>query len=138
MGVPIHEAISYEPLKWLLLDVAQLPSLDAILRTVVVRLSEYPHFVLARIWALGRIWLVSPGPICGTCPTRSQCPDRRRSLHRVASSGRSVAGVTEWSRLDNRFQRFPVWVQKVGRIAARLAAIEVPDSDGDRHWVRRI
>jgi hypothetical protein len=131
MGVPIQEAIGYEPLKRLLLDVAQLRSLAALLQTVVVRLAEYPPFVLARIWALARTWLLSPGDICGTCPTRSECSDRARSLHRVASAGRSVAGVTEWSRLNSRFQWFPVGVQNVGRIATGAEVIEAPDS-GDR------
>lgn len=66
MGVLINETVDHEPLKRLLLDVAQLRSLDELLRTVVLRLSEYPHVALARIW------LMLPGDICRICPMRSE------------------------------------------------------------------
>jgi hypothetical protein len=95
MGVPIHEAIGYEPLQRLFLDVAQLRALDAFAdgggaafgRSALYRGVDSDP---------GADLLALPGDICGTFPIRSECPDRARSLHLVAGAGRSVAGVTEW------------------------------------------
>jgi formate hydrogenlyase transcriptional activator len=129
MGNAVSKAVDYEPLKRLLLEVAGLRSLDELLRTVVVRLCEYPDVALARIW------LKQPGDICTNCPMRSECPDQTRCLHLVASAGRSLDGVTEWSHIDGQFRRVPLGAWKVGLIAAKAEAIEVPDFDLDRKWL---
>ena len=41
----------------------------------------------------------------------------------------------DWSGLGGRFRRFPVGVYKVGEIAARAEAIEVPDLQEDPTWL---
>lgn len=58
---------------------------------------------------LVRLWRLRPGDLCDSCAMRSECGDRSRCLHLVAS-----AGIT--SRLDGPFRRFPVGARQVGRV----------------------
>ena len=59
--------------------------------------------------ALARVWRLRPGDQCSTCPMRSECADRSRCLHLVASVGLST-------RLDGPFRRFPLGARQVGRV----------------------
>src|SRR3954453_1112793 len=63
------------------------------------------------------------------------CPDHTACLHLVASAGRPLRKGQDWSGLGGRFRRFPIGVYKVGRIAARAEAIEVPDLQEDQTWL---
>ena len=60
--------------------------------------------------ALVRVWLLRSGDRCAACGMRSECSDRRRCLHLVASAGAS-------SRTDGPFRRFPLGAREVGRTA---------------------
>jgi len=113
----------------LLLDMARERSADALLRLIVDRLAASPDAALARIWLMG------PGDLCGTCCMAGVCPDRAACLHLAAGAGRPMAAAGSWSGVDGRFRRFPVGAHKVGRIAARAEAIEVPDLQEDGTWL---
>ncbi|SIO65904.1 Transcriptional regulator containing GAF, AAA-type ATPase, and DNA-binding Fis domains [Singulisphaera sp. GP187] len=117
------------PYRRLLLDMAQERSVEAVLRLIVDRLSQLPDAALARIW------LLEPGDICPTCPMAAACPDQTACLHLVSSAGRSLDDGRDWSGLGGRFRRFPIGVYKVGRIASRAEAIEVPDLQEDGTWL---
>ena len=117
------------PYRRLLLDMAQERSVEAVLRLIVDRLSQLPDAALARIW------LLEPGDICPTCPMAAECPDRTACLHLVSSAGRSLEDGRDWSGLGGRFRRFPLGVYKVGLIASRAEAIEVPDLQEDGTWL---
>jgi transcriptional regulator with GAF, ATPase, and Fis domain len=111
--------------------MAQERSVDALLRRIVDRLAALADAALARIW------LLEPGDICPACPMAAACPDHTACLHLVASAGRPLGGRQgeDWSGLGGRFRRFPVGVYKVGQIAARGEAIEVPDLQEDAAWL---
>ena len=118
--------------KRLLLELAELHQLTELLPLTGQRLSE------ASSVALVRIWLTQP-PLpddCSSCRFASECPNRERCLHLVASSGRSLIDVNEnWQRLDGAFRRFPIGVRKVGQIAATGKSLEVTSVEQDRTWV---
>ncbi|MEM9586162.1 MAG: sigma 54-interacting transcriptional regulator, partial [Planctomycetota bacterium] len=86
--------------------------------------------------ALARIWLIRPGSGCESCPMRSECPDRTKCLHLVASAGTSLVDTeADLSRLDGHFRRFPIGVRKVGRIASTGEALEVSNIEGHPEWL---
>jgi hypothetical protein len=86
----------YESFKLLLRDMAGEQSAATLLPLIVRRLAGRPNVALARIW------LVGPGDQCATCPARPECPDQTSCLHLVASAGRPLVEVGDWSRLDGR------------------------------------
>jgi transcriptional regulator with GAF, ATPase, and Fis domain len=112
----------FDSFKERLLELAQIRSVDELLRRVVTRLAEPPYVALARIW------LVDKGDLCPTCSMRPQCPDQTNCLHLVASAGRPLADPQgDWSRLDDEFKRIPIGVGKIGRVAATGRALVVKD-----------
>lgn len=85
--------------------------------------------------ALARIWLVRPGDRCATCRMRPECPDQTRCLHLVASDGQSqTVPQTRWDGLDGNYQRFPIGIRKVGRIAATGEPLLLNDLATNRDW----
>lgn len=118
--------------KRLLLELASLHQFTELLPLAVQRLSE------ASSVALVRIWLTQP-PLpndCSACRLASECSNRERCLHLVASSGRSVTDTNvNWQRLDGAFRRFPIGVRKVGQIAATGQSLEVANVEQDHDWV---
>jgi len=118
--------------KRLLLELASLHQFSELLPLAVQRLSE------ASSVALVRIWLTQP-PLpndCSECRLASECSNRERCLHLVASSGRSVTDTNaNWQRLDGAFRRFPIGVRKVGQIAATGQSLEVANVEQDHVWV---
>ena len=118
-----------DSLKCLLLDLARQRSVDDLLQLIVTRLCDLNGAALARIWT------IAPGDICDVCPMRSECPDRTRCLHLVASAGVSVTGDSQWTRLDGPFRRFPLGVRKVGRIAATGEQMELTILKPDAEWI---
>lgn len=118
--------------KRLLLELASLHQFTELLPLAVQRLSE------ASSVALVRIWLTQP-PLpndCSACRLASECSNRERCLHLVASSGRSITDTNaNWQRLDGAFRRFPVGVRKVGQIAATGQSLEVANVEHDHVWV---
>jgi transcriptional regulator with GAF, ATPase, and Fis domain len=122
----VYLAADYPPefdsLKDRLLELAQIRSVEELLRRVVTRLAELPYVALARIW------LVDKGDLCGSCSMRPKCPSQTFCLHLVASAGRSQADPkVDWSRLGGEFQRIPLRVGKVGRVAYTGQAMLVKD-----------
>ena len=119
----------FDVLKCVLLDMAQQRTLDALLELIVSRLRDLQDVALARIW------LVDRGDICEQCHFQSECPERSRCLHLVASAGQSVTSATQWNALDGKFRRFPIGVRKVGHIAKRGEPVEIVDIDAGSHWI---
>jgi transcriptional regulator with GAF, ATPase, and Fis domain len=125
----IEPEANFDALKRLLVDVAQERSVEALLRLIVVRLTDGPCVALARIW------LLQPGDQCGQCSVRPECRDQSRCLHLVASAGQSLSEGREWTRLDGSARRIPLGVRKVGQIAARGEAIEAADLRREHSWL---
>jgi transcriptional regulator with GAF, ATPase, and Fis domain len=122
----VYLAADYTPefdsFKERLLELAQIRSVAELLRRVVTRLAEPPYVALARIW------LVDRGDLCSSCRMRPKCPDQTSCLHLVASAGRPQAdSKADWSRLDDEFQRIPLGVGKIGRVAATGQPLVVKD-----------
>lgn len=118
--------------KSILLGLADLHQLSELLPLAVRRLAE------SSTVALARIWLIQPPKWgdCAACRFTSECPDRERCLHLVASAGRSIQPPgTDWQRVEGAFRRFPIGVRKVGQIAATGESLEVADVAGDHPWV---
>ncbi|SPE50857.1 Transcriptional regulator, NifA subfamily, Fis Family [Verrucomicrobia bacterium] len=116
----------FDSFKERLLELAQIRSIAELLRRVVTSLAEPPYVALARIW------LVDKGDLCSSCTMRAKCPDQTSCLHLVASAGRPQAEVkADWSRLDDEFQRIPLGVGKIGRVAATGRALVVKDVTRD-------
>jgi len=85
--------------------------------------------------ALARIWLIRPGDLCATCSMASECRNRTKCLHLVASAGLS-------ERLDGTHRRVPLGTLKIGRIAESRQPVLTNDLHGDpriadKEWVRR-
>ncbi len=112
----------FDSFKERLLELAQIRSVAELLQRVVTRLAEPPYVALARIW------LVDKGDLCSSCCMRPKCPDQTSCLHLLASAGRPQAEPrADWSRLDGEFQRIPIGVGKIGRVAATGQALVVKD-----------
>ncbi|HWY85864.1 MAG TPA: sigma 54-interacting transcriptional regulator, partial [Gemmataceae bacterium] len=125
-NVIVYLAADYTPefdsFKERLLELAQIRSVAELLGRVVTRLAEPPYVALARIW------LVDRGDLCSSCRMRPKCPDQTACLHLVASAGRPHGDAkADWSRLDDEFQRIPLGVGKIGRVAATGKALVVKD-----------
>src|SRR5690606_25613933 len=110
---------------------AQARSISDLLQLIVTRLSESGRIALARIW------LVHPTADCSGCGTPDVCQTQTRCLHLVASAGQSVVTPeTEWTHTDGAFRRMAFGARKVGRIAARGAALEEPElTEPLPHWL---
>ena len=121
----------HEPLKTLLLEMAQEHTVATLLEMIVRQLTRRPHVALARIW------LIQEGGC--PCPAKeTACDDKATCLHLVASEGRPLADKqADWSRLDGDFSRFPLGVRKVGWIAATGKAVEVNDIEKDSKWIAK-
>jgi transcriptional regulator with GAF, ATPase, and Fis domain len=112
----------FDSFKERLLELGQIRSVAELIRLVVTRLAE-PSYV-----ALARIWLVDKGDLCPSCSMRPECPDQTTCLHLVASAGRPQAhSQADWSRLNDEFQRIPLGVGKIGRVAATGQTLVVKD-----------
>src|SRR5262245_66330184 len=101
-----------EGLEWLaqlLLDLAQVRSLDGVLRKAIDAAAAVPGVAVARVY------LLAPGDICPTCPQRSVCPNQARCLHAAVSGGQLHGAMKEWSRLEDDYRRIPLGVYPAGR-----------------------
>jgi transcriptional regulator with GAF, ATPase, and Fis domain len=112
-----------------MISIAQERSLTAVLQAVVRGVAGCSDVALARIW------LIKPGDICAECNLASECPDRTRCLHLVASAGRSKDPQADTTRLDGRFRRFPLGVRKIGVIAQSGTPLFIPGLTEDEPWV---
>jgi len=130
-------ASAFEPLKDLLLEIAQERELRALLPLIVRRIAESSPDV-----ALARIWLLGPGDICSACRNASACASRQECLHLAASAARPLDGAVSVDAAPlGDFRRIPVGAFKVGKVLARREAVVVSDARSDPHiarpeWVR--
>jgi transcriptional regulator with GAF, ATPase, and Fis domain len=138
LNLPPNYVPEFESVRDRLLEIAQIRSVDELLKRVVAALGERPHIALARVWLLG------PGDLCAKCRLRSECKDQSQCLHLAASAGRStVEPEADWARLDGEFLRIPLGARKVGQIAAtgKQGVFDVTGDDfsGFSHpdWARR-
>lgn len=115
--------------KSLLLDMAQVRSIEVLLKLIVDRFASQPHV------ALTRIWLVNPGDVCSSCFYKVSCPQNINCLHLAASAGNPLQPGKDWSRLDGNFKRIPIGVRKVGIIAATGKCLEILDVQEDQTWI---
>ncbi len=131
MNIDENHQPDYEPLKALLLDMAQEHSVAKLLRMIVRQLARRPHIALARIW------LIQAGDC--PCPAKDpECDSNAECLHLVASDGNSrVDENDDWSRTDGAFSRFAIGSRKVGWIAATGKAVEVNAIEQDSKWIAR-
>ncbi len=120
-----------DPLKCLLLEVASCREVSDVLTRITDGLARIDAVALARIW------LVSAGDICPSCPMRDECADRSSCLHLVASAGASRVDGTPWTDTGGAFRRIPLGVRKVGRIGATATAVDVEDVRADGQWIAR-
>jgi formate hydrogenlyase transcriptional activator len=121
--------LDLESCKHLLLDMAQQRSVEDLLQLVTATLGATTSV------ALVRIWLIAPGDVCATCRESLACLDKSRCLHLMSSNGRSLTDTTTWMHTRGAFQRFPLGVRKVGRIAASGQPGDVPRIDPTADWV---
>jgi transcriptional regulator with GAF, ATPase, and Fis domain len=122
---------AFEPLKTLLLELAQERSLEALLPLVVSRLVEREDVALARVW------LLAPGDVCAACPNRTACEDRTQCLHLAASAARPLDGEPVLhTNLLGSFRRIPVGAFKVGKVAKTISTVVVTDPAHDPHIKR--
>jgi len=122
--------IGFVKLKHLLLELAQLRSVDEVLRRTVDSLAS------SSTVALARVWLVHRGDICAQCQYLPDCKDNEHCLHLMASSGRSIAdSKLSWGHTEGNFRRFPIGIRKVGMIAKTGKPIEIPHMDPNEAWI---
>ena len=130
-------ASAFEPLKDLLLEIAQERDLGALLPLIVRRIAESSDGV-----ALARIWLLGPGDTCSTCRNAASCSSREECLHLAASAARPIGfPVSVEASPQGSFRRIPIGAFKVGKVLAQREALVVSDASSDPHiarpeWVR--
>lgn len=128
---PDGEPLLADP-KRLLLDMAQEHGVPALLQMIVAALTGSNHVALARIW------LTQPTADCSGCPAADVCRGQSQCLRLVASGGRSVVTLAEWTNIDGAFRRMPLGARKVGQIAARGEPLEEPHlTEPLPDWVAR-
>jgi transcriptional regulator with GAF, ATPase, and Fis domain len=120
-----------EGLQGVVLAVAQERRVDVALDRIVRVVAGQEGVALARVW------LVDDGDVCATCAMASECPDRSRCLHLVASAGRPTDAAETWDGLDGAFRRFPLGVRKVGRVGATGTGILLHDMSERSTWIAR-
>jgi len=112
-----------------MVSMAHGRTLPEVLRSIVTGIAA------CRNIALARIWLIEMGDLCATCRFREECPDQARCLHLAASAGNSSEPGRDLTRTDGAFQRFPLGVRKVGRVAASGQPLLLPAVRGDEDWI---
>jgi len=125
-----HHSPLIEDPRCLLLELAQRHDVSDALRLIVDRIAASTSV------ALTRIWLRRPGLGCGVCRMRPECPDQTECLHLVASAGHSIVEPErDLTHTQGNFQRFPIGVRKVGKIAATGKPLEVQAIEGEHSWI---
>jgi len=114
----------------LLLEMGEQRATGSLFDLIVNRLFQFEEVSLVRIW------LISRGDTCSTCPMADECTHKDRCLHLVASAGRSSCDPSaDWGRLDGKFRRFPMGGHKVGYVAATGKPVVVEYIPDDSTWI---
>jgi transcriptional regulator with GAF, ATPase, and Fis domain len=136
-GIQYPDVVDLELLQSISLAVSQVRTVDTVLKMIVDGLVERAGFALARIW------LISPGDICATCPMAEECPSKVRCLHLAASAGRSQVDGQEWKGIEGEFRRVPLGVRKIGQVGSTGEsfliedAVLTPELTAHPDWIRR-
>jgi transcriptional regulator with GAF, ATPase, and Fis domain len=112
-----------------MVSMAQGRTLPEVLRSIVTGIAA------CRNIALARIWLIKMGDLCATCRFRAECPDQSRCLHLAASAGNALEPGRDLTRTNGSFQRFPLGVRKVGRVATSGEPLLLPAVSGEEDWI---
>jgi transcriptional regulator with GAF, ATPase, and Fis domain len=104
-----------DTLQALAVTVAQVHSVEEVLKLVADGLAAQPEIALARIW------LAEPGD----------------EFRLAASAGTPLDKKADWSRLDGEFGRFRAGEKKVGHIGATGESILLRDVAKDQKWLPR-
>jgi formate hydrogenlyase transcriptional activator len=124
--------VEFEGLQSLALRVGEARTTGEVFKLIVDGLAAQ------RAVALARVWLILPGDRCDSCLMRSNCENRERCLHLVASAGNPIESGEDWSRLNGDFQRIPlVNTLKVGEIGMRGEPISIGSDLSQSHWTVR-
>ena len=125
MNLPADYQPEFESIKDRLLEVAQIHSVDTLIKRVVNDLMERPHVALAQIWLVDKC----DGHI--SCPMRSECSSQKTCLHLAASAEQPhTESGKGGSRVDEEIYRIPIGFQTIGQIAAsgQQAIVKDPDA----------
>jgi transcriptional regulator with GAF, ATPase, and Fis domain len=125
MNLPKDYQPEFDSIKYHLLEIAQIRSVDNLLQYVARGTLNRPHT------ALTQIWLVAP---CEheDCPRQLECANQTTCLHLASQAGR----VLDESRggksgKEEHFQRLPIGCQTIGAIAASGQPAVVKDAGPD-------
>jgi transcriptional regulator with GAF, ATPase, and Fis domain len=124
-----NNKISLEYLSSLLLDMAQERSVETLLKTAALRLTDRPY--PTRI----RIWLMKQGDICPACSMRPVCYDQKYCLHLITSTAGPAADSEEHAADKAPPQRLPLNHDAIGRIATTGKSAEnIRDQQGNHNF----
>ncbi len=119
----------FESLKCLLLEMAQERTLTKLMQLIVRRLTDRPHIASARLW------LIHPGDICESCPKREVCPSQESCLHEAAfADNPKDESSDEFPHIETLFQRIPLGVGAIGKIAESGEGMVTPNTRDDLLW----
>jgi transcriptional regulator with GAF, ATPase, and Fis domain len=118
----------FESLKCLLLEMAQERSLCKLMQLIVQRLADRPHI------GSSRLWLIKPGDICDSCQQREVCPNQESCLHEVAFADDPKNNQGVGPHIETLFQRIPLGVGAIGKIAESGEALITPNTHEDPLW----
>ncbi|WP_221031139.1 sigma-54-dependent Fis family transcriptional regulator [Actomonas aquatica] len=85
--------------------------------------------------ALVRIWLPGPGDRCATCRWRERCRDQTSCLHLSAGHGNSLTPDTDLSGETDGFNRMPLNLPQVGRVASTGRPYRELGLNGKEAWI---
>jgi transcriptional regulator with GAF, ATPase, and Fis domain len=109
---------SRQVLERIALQMASSLDLQLVLTTITQGLVEELDAAFARIWLMG------PGDLCAQCYKATDCTNRARCLHLVASAGL-------YTNLNGEYRRIPLGALKIGRIAQGWGPMSTNDVMGD-------
>jgi transcriptional regulator with GAF, ATPase, and Fis domain len=121
MTDPLAEApsrLSQDILERIVLQMTSALDLQVVLTTITQGLVSELDAAFARIWLLG------PGDLCRECHKASDCSNRERCLHLMASAGL-------YTNLNGEYRRIPLGALKIGKIAQGHGALYTNDVLGD-------
>ncbi len=85
--------------------------------------------------ALVRIWWPGPGDRCATCRWADRCRDRSTCLHLVAGDGNALSPDTDIAGDEDGFNRFPLNLPQLGRVAVKGKPFRELGLNGREAWI---
>ena len=123
----------FDSFKEYLLELAQIRSVDELLKRVVTFLAARPHVALARIW------LKEEGQVCEACHGQGRCSNQRLCLQLVASAGQSQAtGAPASADPGAEFRCIPLGENQIGMVGSNGDAIVVKDLADAPEWQSQV